>query len=137
LIAPKEAFVMTGVKGAHPASAAMVNSAMADGNASIAIDSVAVQPSFEVAVTEISCAWGFHPRQLSKRAQFPRPMPSAVPKFQSNVLAKTPSAERVTSNGEQPVLTEDVMSTVGLGCTETNCEVDAVHSGVVTTNETL
>ena len=128
--------MITGVKGAHPASAARVNSAMAEGNASIAIDSVAVQPSFEVAVTAISCM-GFSSKAVVNTCAISSPDAIVVPKFQSNVLAKTPSAERVTSNGEQPVSTEEVMPTVGLGCTETNCEVDAVHSGVVTTNETL
>ena len=109
---------------------------MADGNASIAIDSVAVQPSFEVAVTAISCM-GFSSKAVVNTWAISSPDAIAVPKFQSNVLAKTPSAERFTSNGEQPVSTEEVMPTVGLGCTETSCEVDAVHSGVVTTNETL
>ena len=127
---------MTGVKGAHPASAAIVKSAIAEGNASIAIESDVVQPSFEVAVTAISCM-GFSPKAVVNTCAISSPDAMAVPKSQSNVLAKTPSAERVTSNGEQPVSTEETMPTVGLGCTETNCEVDAVHSGVVTTNETL
>ena len=111
--------MITGVKGAHPASAAIVKSAMAEGRASIAIVSVAVQPSFEVAVTAISCM-GFSFKAVVNTCAISSPDAIAVPKSQSNVSANTPSAARVTSNGEQPVSTEEVMPTVGLGCTETN-----------------
>ena len=65
------------------------------------------------------------------------PLVSLLSMFQANSFAKMPSAVKFTSRGEHPVSTEETISTDGFGWTDTNCEVDAEHSGVVTTRETL